>query len=632
MTAAVRVAAWVGTAAAAAVPLSSFLRGPAPLILQLAAAALWGAALWRPRVALVAVALLAPIATYVQTQAGGPYGGTVVLEAAVLALLGGAAARAAFRRAPLFVLPVDGAAALLIAVALASGAAQMPLELLRYGGTTDPLRDLALRYFDVAPSWPVVSQSMWLIEGAALAVLAARVCAGREPSARLLTTALIVSGAAAAALSVRRLVQVSLRSEAVVDAFLRHLSALRFHTQFGDLNAAGSFFALVTVLAASRAGVRTPPGLLYSALFALMLCGLWITGSRTALAASLLGSAALAVWTRCGSSIPRLRTRTAAAAGTIVALAVFVGLLTVFPLVRHATFSHSLFTRLELMKAGGRMFLDRPVFGVGTAQYYAQSPRYMSSELKDAFLDSLGRPVERENAHNQFVQVMAELGAVGLMAFTLMLAAAFAPGRGDLPAWRRPLLLAIAVFILTAMAGHPLLTPMVAIPFWMALGAAASAASLPPGWTMRGAAPAVTAIVAALAVTLPLRWREERRSADLTGVTLGASLWESADDGARFRWVGGRATFFTPPGVVRIVIPLRSPDQQARSVKLYLDGRLAAGVEVPPGIWVDVPIVLPAGADTPVSRRIDVQVDTGGEGAAARNHALMVGRLVEVRP
>ena len=45
----------------------------------------------------------------------------------------------------------------------------------------------------------------------------------------------------------------------------------------------------------------------------------------------------------------------------------------------------------ELLKTGARMVADRPVLGVGVAQFYALYPKYVSPELQRSFRESLGR-------------------------------------------------------------------------------------------------------------------------------------------------------------------------------------------------------------------------------------------------
>jgi len=65
------------------------------------------------------------------------------------------------------------------------------------------------------------------------------------------------------------------------------------------------------------------------------------------------------------------------------------------------------------------MFNDHPVVGVGYGNFEIHYPRYAQSLALD------GRSEERQ-AHSLYLEVAAETGVVGLLAFGLLLAAALA--------------------------------------------------------------------------------------------------------------------------------------------------------------------------------------------------------------
>lgn len=71
--------------------------------------------------------------------------------------------------------------------------------------------------------------------------------------------------------------------------------------------------------------------------------------------------------------------------------------------------------RVALWYGGVAMFRDHPVFGVGPGQYSSAVPLYT---------DGIGRGGQPD-AHNSFVEVLAETGAVGLLLFCWMLVVAF---------------------------------------------------------------------------------------------------------------------------------------------------------------------------------------------------------------
>jgi hypothetical protein len=305
--------------------------------------------------------------------------------------------------------------------------------------------------------------------------------------------------------------------------------------------------------------------------------------------------------------------------------------LLVFPVTRHGTFGYSMFTRVEMAKVAARMAADRPLLGVGPSQFYALFPRYASPELLEAFKDATGVVITRENAHNQFLQVAAELGAVGLGTFLLALGLAFRTSGPALQRQRPATLAAVGTFLLTCLAGHPLLIPMVAYSFWMAVGIAAADAAPPPPGLAKAVGRGGPVVALLLLATVPVRWGYERADAELTGVSDGLSQWQRDEDGARFRWAGERSAFYVSRDVGLIRVPLRSPDEPRR-VDILLDGRLAAGVIVPAGEWMETRLLLPMSDEAPAFRRLDliVRTDDGGDARDSDRKRLMVGRPVEL--
>ena len=125
---------------------------------------------------------------------------------------------------------------------------------------------------------------------------------------------------------------------------------------------------------------------------------------------------------------------------------------------------------------------------------------------------------------------------------------------------------------MTCLAGHPLLVAGAAYPFWIALGLAASLGlpALAGGVTKRLAIAAVVIVAA----TLPLRIAAAVRDADVEHLSVGLSKWQQPPDGRRYRWAGGRATFYISPAARSIQIPLRRSSLAPATVEvtIYLDG------------------------------------------------------------
>jgi O-antigen ligase len=74
--------------------------------------------------------------------------------------------------------------------------------------------------------------------------------------------------------------------------------------------------------------------------------------------------------------------------------------------------------RLAHWIAGLHMFMDHPVLGVGIGNYSDAYPRYFIT----IFSNSLG------HAHNYYINIAAETGSIGLIAFALFLLAIFVAG------------------------------------------------------------------------------------------------------------------------------------------------------------------------------------------------------------
>jgi hypothetical protein len=248
----------------------------------------------------------------------------------------------------------------------------------------------------------------------------------------------------------------------------------------------------------------------------------------------------------------------------------------------------------------------------------------------------------RENAHNNFLQILGELGVAGFAVFIWLIVDAlrrafsgFRPGRPD---WRRAGLLAgISAFLLTWLSGHPLLTPDVAYAFWIALGTAVALGAVQqtrPVSFQRRRELWVGVCVVAVVCSVPVRIHNERQSANLTGVAYGVYGWETERDGTRFRWIRQNGTFFIPATAKAVEIPVRALHLDGNpgptEVTLSIDGRLANALRLEDDRWVRTRILLPSAAPDARSRRIDVVVDhtwSVADGSDNRRLGIKVGEL-----
>jgi O-antigen ligase len=116
-------------------------------------------------------------------------------------------------------------------------------------------------------------------------------------------------------------------------------------------------------------------------------------------------------------------------------------------------------SRIAVLRAGVKLFIDSPLVGVGYGQFHYESPKYLKAS-----------PITYP--HNNFLQILAEQGLVGLGAFMLVLLALFVAlsRRGDAYAVvARAMLVAFAVGALFA---EPLTSLQTTAIMWIVVGAA----------------------------------------------------------------------------------------------------------------------------------------------------------------
>ena len=340
-------------------------------------------------------------------------------------------------------------------------------------------------YFRSRETFGAIPAAAFFLEG--LGLFAAALATGarvRGFGTRLL--AMVSIGATGVgAFSIVRLVTVSLRQEDVWTALARYIETIRISAAFPDPNAAGSYLAM-GLLAAVGVGVGTQiaateggPGLggrrldlLWLVAIPIIAGGLWLTGSRAALLAAVVASVLLLPLAR---RAPRSLVRSAALAVVLALVAAlpFAAERLNPPKVTGRALPRAFSIRVEMARTAGRMIASHPVFGVGVGAFFRRSAEYVTPEFR--------KIAPRENAHNNFLQVLAELGIVGFVPFVWVLGAvAWAMVRpwraGRLPAAAVGGAAGLTAFLLTSLTGHPLLIFEVATAFWIVLGAVAALA------------------------------------------------------------------------------------------------------------------------------------------------------------
>jgi hypothetical protein len=566
----------VGLSAIVLLQIYWFLQ-PVPFTLKALAASMVALSIARPSFGLLAFAGLAPISTAIANLCGAYGMGAQLIEQAALAVGAGALLRSG---------PTDGrtrigAPALLVSVvAFASAAAMVPAEL---APLTRGLGDAGLILRHLMSRQQALSSPVWAPLFAAVTVAECGLLAWcveravrKEPhlAARVVLFALIAS-AGAGLLSLQSVVAAALRTGDVVHALAGMLMTVRTSMQT-DVHADASAFLLVGVAGLGLLQGPWPRRVVVALLLLLVAVGLWITGSRVALVLGVVAAVALIAWSANFSG----RRRAFVACLAIVAIAGGTWA-TLYP-NRYFPVARSASSRLVLMRVGLQLFREAPVFGIGITKFYGASADVGGPEL----VSQVGYP--RENAHNNFVQVLAEQGLVGFGALLWWLGVAVLGAlRAQLAAPDRArgcLLAAIVACIGTWMTGHPLLVPEFAFLFWLYSGVlAAVTPAIPqarPSWLP-------WLLIAGVLASAPLRAYALRNATDLEHFGFGLSTLWGRDDSQRYREAGASFALFVPATGQAVEVPLRrapgAPDPLV--VDASVQGRLINRISLDGEAW-----------------------------------------------
>lgn len=138
--------------------------------------------------------------------------------------------------------------------------------------------------------------------------------------------------------------------------------------------------------------------------------------------------------------------------------------------------------REDLWKVAVQMAKDHPVIGVGAGNFTVVEPGYALADLDLPRVDLVTKP---EVTHNSYLQVLAELGAVGLALFAGVIGGSMLLLRGAIStyAWlgeRELEMLArvVMVCLLSLLVAYFFLTAQYEKQLWLLLGVAAALASM----------------------------------------------------------------------------------------------------------------------------------------------------------
>ncbi len=515
---------------------------------------------------------------------------------------------------------------LFVAIVAASLAVQLLVDAWRFGNATVAADLRALfdsTYFVTSVTFDPVDAAMRLLESAIVlraAATTARDVAGFGQRA----AAWVVCGASAAsALNLLRLWEAAARLESPLPAFARYLMTQRLNIHYADVNAAGSYFVLA--LFAAIGLTLVPKGRAWFLSIVLVGSSAWIAGSRLAMMTGLL-----AILLPAGARAMRIR-RGGVRGTTLAVAALVLALLsaTAAYLVPERGNQQSAITavqvRWELAQTSVRMAASAPLFGVGVGRYYSRSGEFSSPELLRIF-----PPAIHENAHNNFLQILGELGIVGLAALVWLLVTAVRLSARLLRAnvhdpVRWGLVTGLFAFVLSWLGSHPLLIDEPAITFWLVLGVVC-------GWSLSGTTARTPrrsiaiagAVVILAAASIPFQVGRQRADYNLDHRGVGLSAWQDAVDGVRYRLAGTTSAVFIPSQAQTITMPVRLV-RGASAVRLHLtlDGRPADIVSVEPDRWQPLRLHLPQGR-APRFRRLEIRVENAPADSAP---ILMFGKI-----
>jgi len=386
----------------------------------------------------------------------------------------------------------------------------------------------------------------------------------------------------------------------------RYAEGTRYSLHTSDLNAAGSFFVLAGLVAASLAA----SGRLRAFAIAsggLMLPALLLSGSRSAVAGAAAAGALVLLRGPGRANAHRARRLLLPAAAVLAVLLGGVFLTSALTIDPTGSAGASLGMRSEFAATSARMLASAPAFGVGIGRYYPRSPEFMSAHLRSIY--------PYENAHNYLLQQFAELGLIGGTLFVLMLAVTLRGVWQSLAARPSPaalaLLAGIVAYLATCLTGHPLLVPEAAFPFWIALGATAAVIrrSVAPEPAWRVWLPRVVPV--ALALSLLLSWVQADAVFPAPS-DRGFHDEQRTDSGVKYRWTTRHAVAWVQPNVGFLTIDVQAPALPARQrpfiVQLEADGELVQTATVPAGRWTQIGVALRTRGTQP-RRRIDLRVN-----------------------
>jgi O-antigen ligase len=433
-------------------------------------------------------------------------------------------------------------------------------------------------YLSSLRGFGMVFHALLLLEGAALLVFASYFCRERAGFAGRLAVALAIGAVGASVVNIWYFGRHATQTADSAGSVLQLLGQ-RWTAYVADINAAGSFFAMTMLLAIGFGLFKRSRRVAWLLTAIPLGVALWLTASRTAIAAVAATTASVTGVVM----LKKLRSRSAAfviSVACILALAATIWRFFPAPFT-DSTASTAIVIRRLFLQTTARMLQAEPLFGVGIGQYPRWSSEYGPPELFKFY--------SSENAHNNFAQIAGELGVIGLIAFVAVLAVALSTGKRLATAdpMAVPVISAIAAFMLTWLGGHPLLVPEVSYPFWLLLGLGSALLAADSNARSISAVAGIAFVL--LLTSMPLRVSHKTADLDMTRIRYGIS-----EKGL----MGSRGRLFVPADKAYIELPVRSriaTQQSPTKVDVLIDHRIVDTITMVDDRWLTRRIQLPGG-------------------------------------
>jgi O-antigen ligase len=586
--------------------VSLFQHASATLGVKALVAAIWLVAVSWPPAAVLAIAVLLPLAVPIEHFLGPAPGATGVTEAILLAFASGAALR-------LFVPKPDvrdrlSRPALLLGSLIAASAivamvvqqAATPTRDL----TSDLWRHVTTRYLFAIGQWGDLHQAVRWVSALAVGVFAERALRRAPAVAPMVLRMFLVGGAAGAAFAALRVGSLLLEGRIdpnrwVVLKFI--LSEVRISALHQDPNAAGSYFALMLVPAFIIA-LRRRSLWLALGVMPLVVVAFVVAQSRAAMLAAGIVLGLVAV-------MAMFRARRFVLAASVLILVPLLGLAaSAVTRSSHASLGRAAAIRQEMSRLAFDMTRDHPAFGVGIGNFRSVSRHYVTDEYPQ-----LRRFAPAgQNAHNNFLQILGELGVPALVAFLWLVLPVVRrwpwepASASDTVVYASAMAAGLATFLISALFGHPLLIPQVAAAFFLALGLTSGLLPAPSDTRPWGHV-ILWAAIFGVVVSLPWRILDARAAARDDE---GLSRVVGTVDDVPYRIADAESTWRIASDAEVVTLPLRweEPALPECRVDVVFDGRVADQVRPDTNAWMPLRFRLPPAASPADVRQLQLRV------------------------